>query len=122
MRTNSTLRLLAASLAAAATLSFAACGDGGIDESKLEDVQKQGEQIRQDAQDLQQDAQQIQEDVQSGKKTAAEAQAELEEKTNAIKEKAEDAGSDAIDAVKDNKYLSEADKKALEESQAELNK
>ncbi len=121
MRTT-TLRLLTASLAAAATLSFAACGDGGIDKSKLDDVQKQGEQIQQDAKDLQQDAQQAAEDVQSGKKTAEEAAADIEKKADAVTDKAKAAGSDAIDAVKDNKYLSEADKQAMEDAQAQLNK
>ncbi|MBJ7470690.1 MAG: hypothetical protein JHD16_05285 [Solirubrobacteraceae bacterium] len=120
--TTRTLRLLVAPLAIAATLSFAACGDGGIDEGKLEEVQKQGEQIQKDAQELQKDAQQISEDVQSGKKTGAEAQAEIEKKAKAIEEKAKGAASDSIDAVKDNSYLSESDKQQLEDAQAELAK
>lgn len=118
--TTSTLRLLIAPLAIAATLSFAGCGDGGIDESKLEDVQKQGEQLQKDAADLQAEAQKTADDVKAGKVSAEEAAADLQEKADAVTDKAKAAGADAIEAVEDNKYLSDADKKALEDAKATL--
>lgn len=118
------IRTLLVPIAVAGAFSgtIAGCGDGGIDKGKLEDVKKQGEALQNDAAKLQADAEQVRKDIETGKITAAEGQKKLETQTKAIEDKAKAAGSDAIDAVKDNKYLSDADKKQLEDAQSQLGK
>ena len=118
------IRTLLVPVAVAGAFSgFAAgCGDGGIDKGKLEEVKKTGEELQDDAAKLRADAEQVRKDIESGKITAEEGQKKLEAQTSAIEDKAKSASSDAIDAVKDNKYLSDADKKQLEDAQAQLGK
>ncbi len=122
MNTTSALRSLLLPVALVGALGgFAAgCGDGGIDESKIEDVKKQGEALQQDAKQLQEDAAQVSEDVKSGKITAEEAQKKIEAQTKEIEDKAKQAGTDAIEAVEDNDYLSDEDKKQLQDAKDQL--
>jgi hypothetical protein len=121
MNTTKLLRsLLVSGALLGATTGFAACGDGGIDKGKLKDVQKQGEALQNDAKKVQADAKQVQADIASGKITAAEGQKKLEAETNAVTDKAKKASSTAIDAVKDNKYLTDEQKQQLKDAETQL--
>jgi outer membrane murein-binding lipoprotein Lpp len=123
MNTHKSFRTILSSVAilGASAAFIGGCGDGGVDQSKLNDVKKQGQEIQADAKKLTANADQIRADIASGKITAEEGQKQLTAQTDAITAKANKASSTAIDAVKDNKYLSDDDKKQLEDAQAKLN-
>ena len=118
--TTTKLRLLVLPVLAATAFGVTACGDG-VDQSKLNDVKQQGQQIQQDAKDLQQQAKQTAEDVKSGKVSAEEASKQIQDKADKIQNKAKDAASDAIDAVKNDNNIPDSAKQQLEDAQKQLN-
>lgn len=116
MKTSLRTLLLPVALVGALGTFAAGCGDGGIDQSKIEDVQKKGDEIKAKAAE----AQKVAEDIQSGKVSAEEGQKQIEAKTEEITNTAKKAGTDALEAVEDNKYLSDEDKKQIADAKDQL--
>lgn len=117
-----TTLLLPVALLGATTGFIAGCGDGGIDQSKVNDLKSKAANLQNDAKKTQDKIKQIQADVKSGKISAAKGQQEMEAAATAIQKKAKATASEGIDAIKNNSHLSADEKKQLEDAQAQLGK
>jgi hypothetical protein len=101
------IRLSLPGLLVAASLSLAACGDGGTGVSKIE-----SENLQKQSRELQKKADKTAEDIKSGKVDAEQATKELQEDATKL-------AGDSLEAVKDADIPDEA-KQQLEEAQKQL--